>query len=207
MTNALAPVDDLAARRTAAARKAWKTRRAQGWTPGGNFPQKSESSRAAAEEALAAFEREAASDRPDWHGAALKLKRALMPAPRTLTQKVTSALPAPVWHDYPVDKTSSFAIRTDSLVVTFADGEVVRAPAVSIKTRPTNIGRGLRVAIAFYQARMCWRRGIRFRPGVHAAVPAIALCICEDCGETFDPGICTVRTEEDRKAQDWKIKR
>ena len=36
-------------------------------------------------------------------------------------------MPPPRWHDYPVDRVNSFSIRTDILVVTFADGEVVRA--------------------------------------------------------------------------------
>lgn len=202
--NLLVPMD-LAARRSIAARKAWETRRAQGWMHKGDASnvQHSEVS-----EALAAFEREAASEHPDWHGAALKLRQVLTARGKrsaVLNSRVIAALPAPIWHDYPVDRASSWAIRTDLLIVTFADGEVVRAPAVSIKGKPTNIGRGLRIAVAFYQARMCHRRGIRFRPGVHAAVPAIVSCICESSGETFDAGICTVRTEDDRKAQDWRI--
>jgi hypothetical protein len=131
--------------------------------------------------------------------------QALAPRPPR-PDRVKIALPAPRWHDYPVDRVNSFSIRTDILVVTFADGEIVRAPAVSAKGKPTNIGRGLRVAIAFYQARRCCRAGIRFRAGVHAAVPAISACICEDTGETFDAEECTIRTIESRKAQDWRLK-
>jgi len=50
----------------------------------------------------------------------------------------------------------------------FADGEVVRAPAVSAKDKPVNIGRGLRVAIAFYQARACRRAGFALCPEIYS---------------------------------------
>lgn len=209
----LAVIDDLAARRSAAARKAWETRRLQGWVPSAHKTAVSLHKNAgggAASEALAAFEREAQSDMPDWHRAALLLKQALgqqkLPVIRQVSPKPL-ALPPSRWHDYPVDRVGSFHVRADILVVTFADGEIVRAPAVSAKGKPTNVGRGLRIAIAFYQARACRRRGFRYRPGVHRAVPAIEACVCEDTAETFDAEECTVRTIEDRKAQDWRIGR
>jgi len=209
--NQLTVIDDVAARRTAAARKAWETRRAQGWIRKLPNPGTEIQETTAAQEALARFAREAESEAPDWHGAAVELRRALE---RQDTRKnlaprppKPAALPPSRWHDYPVDRVGSFNIRTDILVVTFADGEVVRAPAVSARGKPTNVGRGLRIAIAFYQARACRRRGIKFRPGVHEAVPAIEACICEDSGETFDTGECTLRTIEDRKSQDWRLRR
>lgn len=220
--NQLTVIDDVAARRSAAANKAWSTRRQQGWMPGSRTgvqkvtpTSPAEKSTSAETAALAAFEREASSDMPDWHRAALALRQALgqknektrFRATIPCSPRSNSLLSAPKWNDYPVDRVSSFSIRTDILVVTFADGEIVRAPAVSAKGIPTNIGRGLRIAIAFYQARACRRRGFKFRPGVHAAVPAIAACICEDSGETFDAEECTVRTVETRKAQDWRIRR
>jgi hypothetical protein len=211
--NQIAIVDDLAARRTAAARKAWETRRAQGWTHGGahnSSPASAKQEKSVAAEALAAFEREAASDAPDWHSAALLLKQALgqQKSPVIRQDSPKPAAPPPSrWHDYPVDRVGSFSIRTDVLVITFADGEVIRAPAVSVKGKPTNIGRGLRITIAFYQARIAKRSGLQFAPGFLAAVPAIASCVCEDSGETFDAEECTVRTSENRKAQDWRIRR
>lgn len=212
----LAVIDDLASRRSAAANKAWETRRAQGWTHNGAHNQAAvlaKPSKTAADEALAAFEREAQSDMPDWHSAALKLRKALEPGRQNRETTLVSrcktkplALPPSRWHDYRVDRVNSFSVRTDILVVTFADGEIVRAPAVSAKGKPTNVGRGLRIAIAFYQARACWRRGIKFRAGVHPEVPAIAACLCEDSGETFDAQECTMRTVEARAAQDWRLK-
>jgi hypothetical protein len=204
--NQLAIID-----RGAAARKAWATRRERGWVPGSQAPTvQARKTTSAAADALSAFEAEDAKVIPDWHSVALKFKKVLVDGAPTVViprKPKPLALPAPRWHDYPVDRVSSFSIRTDILVVTFADGDIVRAPAVSAKGKPTNIGRGLRIAIAFYQARACWRRSIKFRAGVHAAVPAIAACICEDSGETFDAEECTVRTIDDRKAQDWRIRR
>jgi hypothetical protein len=205
--NQLVPID-LAARRSAAALKAWETRRLQGSAPPAHKNAISLHKNAAAD-ALASFEREAASDMPDWHRAALELKRALTAQGknRVLTPlKPVPALAAPAWSDYSVDHLSAFKIRNPTIVVTFADGEIVRAPAISALNKPLNIGRGLRVAIAFYQARIAWRAALKNRPGFWRAVPAIASCVSET-GETFDAEQCTVRTAETRKAQDWRIRR
>ena len=82
-----------------------------------------------------------------------------------------------------------------------ADGEIVRAPATSIKGKPTNVGRGLRIACSFYQARETWRRGKSYLSHKdRRALPAIAACICEDTGETFDSELCTMKTLEARQA-------
>jgi hypothetical protein len=203
----IVPIDGgISGRRSAAAFKAWQTRRAQGWAPAqrtdGPEPRESEVSAA-----LAAFEREAAAASPDWHGAALKLKAALESGrgSPTLITRATAALPAPPWHDYPVDHLSAFKTRNPTIVVTFADGEVVRAPAVSALNRPLNIGRGLRVAIAFYQHRMRRRAGrVHSRapgwhyPDVFPSVPAITACVCAETGETFDAELCSLKTTESR---------
>jgi len=202
---ALTVVDDLAARRSAAANKAWETRRLRS----GGAPIERTTSGGPAASALAAFEREAASTSPDWYAAALELKRALEARrPQVLTQKVTTAIPAPSWPDYPVDHLSSFKVRNPTIVVTFADGEVVRAPAVSAMNKPVNIGRGLRIAIAFYQARISRRAGrmhTRGRgwhhPDLRPAVPEIVSCVCEETGEIFNPELCTLKSEESRRGQ------
>lgn len=220
--NQLAVIDDLAARRSAAARKAVETRRARAalHQTGISLHEKGPSLRVRLQDgvspvarlkkpsrecALAAFDREAASDTPDWHHAAIELRRALAARPQTLTKKVTRpvALPPPAWPDYPVDHLTGFKVRNPTIVVTFANGEVVRAPAVSARDKPVNIGRGLRVAIAFCQARLCRRSGYsllspkRRRP----AVPAITACSCEDTGEIYDAKLCTMRTVEARKGR------
>jgi hypothetical protein len=228
--NQLAVIDDLAARRSAAARKAVETRRAR--LQNGVYPvavlkkplqvlpsAKSPSSGAKntarlqtspvgllpqeVNELLRRFELEAASDMPDWHRVALSMKQALTARPQTEPQKVTRpvAIAAPVWPDYPVDHLGSFKVRNPTIVVTFEGGEVVRAPAVSAKDKPVNIGRGLRIAIAFYQARICHRAGLQFKPTYVRQVPAIIACICEDTGEIYDAKQCTMRTVEDRKGR------
>lgn len=160
-----------------------------------------------AAKALAAFDRMAASDSPDWHAAALLLKSALadggstrFPKTRSQVKQVTpKALPAPAWPDYDVTKAGARDVRNPTIVVTFADGEVVRAPAVSIKGKPTNIGRGLRTAIAFYQARMCHRFKAPYLAGIRVAVPSIAACACPEKSETFEPELCTAKTIDARK--------
>jgi hypothetical protein len=100
---------------------------------------------------------------------------------------------------------TGFKIRNPTIVVTFEGGEVVRAPAVSARDRPVNIGRGLRVAIAFCQARICHRAGLRFDPSYVRQVPAIIACICEDTGEIYDAKQCTMRTVESRKGRGHRL--
>lgn len=204
--NALVPLSDLAARRSLAAHKAWATRRAQFEGRAAPRHAKTKSLRALA---IEAYEREAASDNPDWHRAALRMKAAMAPAPAVIEQRGEIAkLPPPAWPDYPVNDAQNRRLQFPSpvLVVTFADGGVVRAPAVSLIGKPVNVGRGLRVAIAFYQARLCWTLGLRNRPGTRPAVPAIVACVCEDTGERYDAAECNARTAGDRAPQDWKIR-
>jgi hypothetical protein len=194
------------------ARKAWITRRARAAActadvttlPTIAAPRHDNRTTAA----LAAFEDAARADMPDWHGAALALKAALVASPpqaitipRPRAAARPKALPAPDWPDYDVNHFGSFHVRSDMLVVTFADGEIVRAPAVSGKGRPTNIGRGLRTAITFWQARAAWRRKLEYRDGPRFPIPEIVSCICEDTGKVYDAGECTRRTVEDRRGQ------
>jgi len=207
--NQLAVIDDLAARRSAAARKAVETRRARQMLPSAKSPSTGAENRREvftykadrAARALAAFEHAKDSETPDWFGVALALKQALTKANSSALNlpKKSIAIPAPVWPDYPVDHLGSFKVRNPTIVVTFADGEVVRAPAVSARDKPVNIGRGLRIAIAFYQSRMIHRIGPpRFNPDMRQ-VPAISACVCEDTGEIYDANGCTMRTVETRK--------
>jgi hypothetical protein len=216
--NQLTVIDDVAARRTAAARKAWATRRAQGWTHSGahnSVAIRAMPSKDLATEALAAFQAEAEKDNPDWHRAALVLKQALgagqgmAVAPRSPRPERIKplALPPSDWVDYEIGKVNAFAVRNPTIIVTFASGDVVRAPAVSLKGKALNIGRGLRCAIAFYSARDCWRRGLPNLPGTRLAVPEILSCVCEEDGKIFDPVQCNVRTIDARKAQDWRLRK
>lgn len=208
-SRALVTVDSaLAARRSEAAHKAWATRRAQGWTPRSG-PVTTSRGNPAIAAAIERFETEAEKAMPDWHGVALDFKRALAARPQTITVSPVAQLPPPRIPDYDLDRATWRRLQWPSpiLVVTFEDGEVVRAPAVSLLKKPVNAGRGLRVAIAFYQARICRRNGLRNLPGTRPAVPEITSCICESTGETYDVAACNAKTVEDRKAQDWKIGR
>jgi len=215
--NQIAVNDDLTARRREAARKAVATRRSR-LANGISSPIAAAFaiSPSPREMALLAFEQAArAADSgamPDWHGAALVLKAALTGGSewqesktRVLRQARPTALPAPAWHDYPVNGANPFHLCNPTVVVTFADGEVVRAPAVSRRGKPVNIGRGLRIAIAFYQARIAWRSGLKNEAGYWTAVPPITSCYCEDTGETFDAQLCTIKTTETRKPHEWRI--
>lgn len=211
--NQLAVINnDLAAKRSAAARKAVETRRrnlaasssanpiVQAFAVG---PTPKEMALYAWDEAVKAAE---CGGMPDWHRAAYALKAALTGGrewqaskTRVIRQAQPTALPAPPWHDYPVNKVSSFKIWNPTIVVTFADGEVVRAPAVSKQGNPANIGRGLRVAIAYYQGRKA-RAKKRTVIGFSCNVPEITACHCEDTGEVYDAELCTAKTVDSRKA-------
>jgi hypothetical protein len=211
--------------RQIAARKAWDTMRAR--RAGGQVIDVSREtlprqvSRAAStgvDNALELFKRAKRDDDGvtfDWRGIAEAMalsltteptSRRAVPAhtPTPLTEKSTQA---PLLADYPVKSGHATSARltwpSPVLTVEFADGEIVRAPAVSIKGKPTNVCRGLRIASAYYQARKRWRLGIvgaAHVRGIEPPVPAIALCRCEDTGETWAGDACTAATVDARAA-------
>ncbi|MGR4927299.1 hypothetical protein ACIPUD_10880 [Bradyrhizobium sp. CAR08] len=82
------------------------------------------------------------------------------------------------------------------VVVTLADGETVRAPAVSLPGKPVNVGRAIRVAIAFYQARMAIRAGENSDWSACIAVPAIESITCETNGTEYNATDCSARSAE-----------
>ncbi|WBU27569.1 hypothetical protein OOZ54_12780 [Rhodopseudomonas palustris] len=97
----------------------------------------------------------------NWRAVADMLRLAL-PATRTAKTAAPTSEPsrfAP-WSDYSVNSVSCKRLgKSPIVVVTFADGEIVRAPAVSLPGKPINIGRALRVASAFYEGRIAIRYG------------------------------------------------
>lgn len=138
--------------------------------------------------ALAAFEQAAASEAPDWHAAALALRKALQAAsaqPATLPRRAPlerttgrpTALPAPVLDDYPLK--GRLVWCPPVIICGFADGQVVRMSFASIVGKPLNIANGLRCAITAYRFRMAGRFA-RHAPHAEAAravvVPEIAYC-------------------------------
>jgi hypothetical protein len=90
---------------------------------------------------------------------------------REVAEMLASCLPAPrvvaadsepddgylPWVDYAV-QTSKMIWPSPRITVMFSDGEVVMCQAATMKGKPINIGRGIRVAIAFYRNRIFNRR-------------------------------------------------
>ena len=87
----------------------------------------------------------------DWRAVAELMRAALAShrkrAPRPVVTDGWSAIA-----DYPITR-----YRTDRVgptcVVTFADGEITRMSTATLPNKPLNVGRGLRLSIAAYEAR------------------------------------------------------
>lgn len=141
--------------------------------------------------AILAYDRaQELGDGANWRAVADMLRECL---PATRVQEATPMesdgyLP---WADYAIP-TSFSGLRklvwpSPRITVTFADGEVVRCQAATLEGKPVNIGRGVRVAIAFYRNRM-WSRVARgndawFPPSYHAEaidVPGIISIVSRD---------------------------
>ncbi len=99
-------------------------------------------------------------------------------------------------HDIPVFGHAKKFGKSPILVFTFADGEIVRAPAVSLPGKPVNLGRALKVAFAYYRGRMAHRCGAFSETASIVAVPEIVSAICETTGAVYDPADCSARTAE-----------
>lgn len=139
----------------------------------------------------------AAPDGANWRAVADLLRLAL-PATKAKGATVEASRFAP-WADYDVSTASAKRCGKSPVVtVTFACGEIVRAPAVSLPGKPINIARALRVALAFYRARIA-----RNVAGMHSdgsdciAVPEIVAAVCDN-GAEFDPADCNAKTAERR---------
>ncbi|WP_157113135.1 hypothetical protein [Bradyrhizobium embrapense] len=92
--------------------------------------------------------------------------------------------------------------KSPIIVVTFSCGAVVRAPAVSLPGKPVNIGRGLRVAFAFYRARIAREFGKASAIGSDCvAVPAIVSVACDVAGAEYSAEECNARTAEFRRGR------
>ncbi len=100
------------------------------------------------------------------------------------------------WADYDIPQSVSAKRlgRSPVLVVTFEGGEVVRCPAVSMPGKPVNIGRGLRVAFAFYQCRIANRAGELSQWSSCVNVPAFLSVICETNETEYDAADCNARS-------------
>lgn len=150
--------------------------------------------------ALAILAYENASADPgaaNWRTIADMLRLA-MPASKAKPATTETGSRFAPWADYPIPKsaTGHKLGKSPVVVVTFADGEIVRAPAVSMPGKPLNIGRALRVAIAFYQCRIAGRMGANSDSAHVVSAPAMVNVVCETTGAEFDPADCSSRSVE-----------
>jgi hypothetical protein len=141
----------------------------------------------------------------NWEGVA-DLLRLAIPAGRTKLVDVVSDSPFAPFADYEIPHNASGKRlgKSPVVIVTFADGETVRVPAVSLPGKPVNIGRALRVARAYYQGRVVAscngyadefgfsRISITDSEFCNALpIPAVASCTCETSGASYEPAQCS----------------
>jgi hypothetical protein len=167
--------------------------------------------KAADRKALAILAYETAKADPagaNWQGIADLLRLALPPGKAKAADDIAAAdSKYAAWADYVIPQSAGGKRlgKSPVVIVTFADGETVRAPAVSLPGKPVNIGRALRVALAFYQGRIVGRYNSLIPDDCGAPrlsvtdsefvatipVPAIVSCVCEATGAAYDPAACS----------------
>lgn len=138
----------------------------------------------------------------NWRGIA-DLMRLAIPATKSKPADIgeSESKFAP-WADYPIPHNASGKRlgKSPVVIVTFADGETVRAPAVSLPGKPLNIGRALRVARSYYHGRFvsrCNSYGYAVSSVCDSEfvdtipVPAVVSAVCEASGAAFDPVACS----------------
>jgi hypothetical protein len=146
-------------------------------------------------------------DNANWRGVADILRLAI-PNSKAKAETVETDSRFAKWADYPIPQNVSGKRlgKSPVCIVTFANGEVVRVPAVSLPGKAVNVGRALRVAVSYYQGRMV----ARYRADLVAAeydslqfsitdsdavaeirIPAVVSFICETTGAEYDPAMCS----------------
>jgi hypothetical protein len=143
----------------------------------------------------------------NWRGVAELLRLALPNSKAKAETLETDSRYAP-WADYPIPHNAGGKRlgKSPVCVVTFADGEVIRVPAVSLPGKAVNIGRALRVAVSFYHGRIVARVNDcieAFEIGTNRVsvtdseftsrlpVPAVVSAICETTAAEYDPAACS----------------
>ncbi|WP_029002738.1 hypothetical protein [Azorhizobium doebereinerae] len=151
--------------------------------------------------ALAAYDAAKLDPVADWRTVADMLAAAL-PAPRAKgAPAAPEAEPAPeftAWEDHAIPRNFRSDLPSPVVVFTFADGTEVRAPAVTAKRKPLNIGRAARVACEFYRNRVLCRSGLlkAYPEGIRAVVVVPAIISIEAPGALYDIGDANERTKE-----------
>jgi hypothetical protein len=139
---------------------------------------------------------------PDWRSVAELFRAALGPnakrAPkRSNVPKAQDDIP-----DYGVDR-FRLKCRSPRIAVRFMDGEAVFTHVPSAPTKPLNIGRALRVAIAMYRSRRSVQQRLGFQEYDRAMpIPEIFQVRCLETDELFDVDACNKHTLEERASND-----
>lgn len=131
-------------------------------------------------------------DFSNWRAVAELLRLAL---PATKAKAVETDSRFAPWADYVISDKTKLKGKSPVIVVQFADGETVRAPAVSLLGKAVNIGRGLRIAFAYYRARIAYKAakaGCEYSDCV--AIPDIVSVTCDVTGAEYDAADCNDRT-------------
>ncbi|MGY4224355.1 hypothetical protein ACVMIH_001716 [Bradyrhizobium sp. USDA 4503] len=140
-------------------------------------------------------------DGANWQGIADLLRLSLPSAKAKAAAAETGADNGAPWSDYDIPASATKRLgKSPIIVVTFFCGAVVRAPAVSLPGKPVNIGRGLRVAFAFYRARIAREFGKASAIGSDCVnVPAIVSAVCDATGAEYGADECNAKTAEFRR--------
>lgn len=141
----------------------------------------------------------------NWRGVA-ELLRLALPNTKAKPAAIETDSRFAQWADYEIPHNASGKRlgKSPVVIVTFADGETVRAPAVSLPGKPVNIGRAVRVAESFYQGRIVARYNSLIPDNFGTAllsvtdsefvasipVPAVVSAVCETTGAEYSPDDC-----------------
>lgn len=164
--------------------------------------------------AILAYDNATADDpaNANWRGIA-ELLRLAIPNSKAKAETAPADSRYAQWADYPIPHNVSGKRlgKSPVCVVTFADGEIVRVPAVSLPGKPLNAGRALRVAVSYYQSRkvshykdsipdeyQSWIGAYGSRLSVTDSeflatipIPAVSSFVCETTGAEYDPATCS----------------
>lgn len=133
----------------------------------------------------------------NWRAVADMLRLAI-PATKAKAAEIAADSRFAPWEDHsiPVHGGAKKLGKSPVIVVMFEGGEIVRCPAVTLPGKPVNIGRGLRIAFAFYQCRMAGRFGGNSDWSRCIKIPAIVSVVCETSGTEYDAADCNAKTAE-----------
>jgi hypothetical protein len=154
-------------------------------------------------QAQRAYEAAVNSPCPDWRAVVELFRAAVRAGPKRAPQPSAAAKPkTSEIADYNVDRIK-LRCRSPRIAVRFMDGEAVFTHVPSAPSRPLNVGRGLRVAIAMYRS----RRTVQQRFGFHEydramPVPEIFQVRCLETDELLDVDACNAHTAAERTSSE-----